>query len=298
MASPASDPVKTWFQEYSQRLASSFRSAGQLRHAVTKGQARELQIVDFLQKLLPTRATLQSRVVIADSTGQQSSQFDAVLFDRTNWPLLYAQEGTVVAMVESVLAALEVKSRLGVREIQDIANKAASLHRLATTNGALRPVLVTAFGYQCDNLNLAFYDYATSCVPNSQQAVTAICVLNQGILLTCQRDADRLVPAWIVGAGSVPTMAECGLDSLLMYVYFLSDVASMGGRGGRAWLHYGRSLLNGASVRYFDDDYLQRVCRDDDARRTARGAYLRAGNRTFAEVYAESRRRVGLAGEQ
>jgi len=138
--------IQGWLRDHSELLALSFRSSGRIQHAVTKGESREHQILDTLSKLLPTRASVESNVVIIDATDVQSPKFDGALVDRTLWPRLFADGNTTGVMIESVLAAIEVKSSLDKTELDDVFSKSAKLR--AMRSGRNR-ALVTGFAYEC-----------------------------------------------------------------------------------------------------------------------------------------------------
>lgn len=116
--------IQEWFRDYSDRLSSSFRSSGRFRHAVTKGQSREHQILDILSNVLPTKVSVDPNVVIVDSTDHQSPKFDGALVNSHLWPRLFVDGSTSAVMIESVLAALETKSSLGLKELKDVFEKA------------------------------------------------------------------------------------------------------------------------------------------------------------------------------
>lgn len=90
-----------WLRHYSQLLAASFESLSVIKHAVTKGDSRDYQILDILSKLLPGRAAVE-RGAIMDSNGTQAPQTDGAIFAGDEWPRFYADNGNTVLMLESM----------------------------------------------------------------------------------------------------------------------------------------------------------------------------------------------------
>jgi len=83
---PPLSKAQQWFRELSLNLESSFRSLNIIEHNVTKGEGRENQILDVLERLLPTRVILRSNVVIVDSEDRESPKFDGALFIKPSGP--------------------------------------------------------------------------------------------------------------------------------------------------------------------------------------------------------------------
>ena len=294
---PAAGKAQQWLRLYSENLASSFRASALIQHRVTKGETRERQILDLLEALLPKRTAVEPDVVIADSRDAESPKFDAALLDRLFWPRLFEQNDTAVVMIESVLAAIEIKSFLNAAEIQDVFRKTTLLRGMACAGKGAGPCppLVCAFAYTCDNLALAFFDFACAYALAPASSATLICVLNEGLLCLCRQDGDSLVPVDVPAAGLIPAAAVLGPDALLMFVYTLSGWASLGGGSLDVYRAYGRHVFATATVVYFEDDYLSAVTGSATVRGKARQAYLRPGSASLTELYKASRRSIGLS---
>jgi len=296
MAPVAVGNTQQWLRLYSENLANSYRASGLIQHCVTKGETREGQVLGFLEQLLPKRAAVERNVVIADSQDVQSPKFDAVLLDRLYWPRLFQQDDTAVVMLESVLAAIEVKSMLNTAEIKDVFQKSAALRgmKCAGKGSGPCPPVVSAFAYTCDNLLLAFFDFACEYTLAPALSPTIICVLNEGLLRLCRLDGRSLVPEDVPSAGLIPA-ALLGPDALFVFVYTLSSWASVGGGSLGVYRAYGREVFGAATAVCFDEDYLSAVVNNTDVRQRARGAYLRPGKATFEELYKTSRDSIGLS---
>lgn len=289
--------VEQWFRLYSENLANSYRATALLEHRLTKGEAREHQVLDLIRRLLPKRIELETGVVISDSNDAESPKFDAVLTDRLFWPRLFEQHGTAVVMIESVLAAIEIKSTLNAAEMQDIFTKAMRLREMRCAGAGTGPCppRVCAFAYSCENLSLAFFDFACAYMRSPAMSATTICVLNGGVMFLCRRDGGTVVPADVPSPGLIPALAIIGADALLMFTYILSNWASLGSGAAEIYRTYGRHVLSSAIVTHFDDDYLAAISQDVASCEIAREAFLRSSDVPLAELYSPSRRRIGLS---
>lgn len=89
-------------------LAASF---GYVEHRGVLGVLRESLIESFLQPLLVPPYCAGTGVVV-DSLGCQSGQCDIIIWDDSISRPLYSARGAGIYLVESVVAVLEVKSRL------------------------------------------------------------------------------------------------------------------------------------------------------------------------------------------
>jgi len=293
-----SAPSKTqqWFRNYAQMLMTSYKSSALIEHKVTKGESRELQILDVLEGLLPTRISVKHNVVIMDSQDAQSPKFDGVLLDRSLWPLLLQDSDTVVAMLESVLAAIEVKSSLVTSELKDIFSKAQKLRSMKciSTGCSISPPLVTAFAYDCPNSKLAFFDFAIHSQKSPDFTPSLICILNQALLGLAQRDGTMVLPIDQPRVGHIPVMFQTHEDTLLIYIYFLSRWAAMETKAVDTFLKYSDAVFSSLMAFHFDADFLCRVVSDPSAFKKARACFEGAPDKSIKEAYAIARNQTGL----
>lgn len=292
-------PSKTqqWFRDLSEHLQLSFRSSARIAHGVTKGESREQQILDVFRQLLPTRISLQQNVVIIDSEDAESPKFDAVLFDRTLWPLLWQQDTTMTAMLESVLAAIEIKSSLDLKETRDIFSKTALLRRMHCEGNAafICPPLVTAFAYQCTNINLAFFDFTAGSYKAPELSPSLFCILNQALFGLTKEDVGALVPVAIPNSQSIPVLYEPKEDTLLMYLYFLSQWVSLHDATIDVFTRYSNRVFSNLTAFHFDADFLETIASDATALKQARGHFTRRPTRNIRYSYRLAREGLGLS---
>ena len=291
-------PSKTqqWFRNYAKRLSNSFFSSGLIEHNVTKGESREYQILDTLANLLPTRFSIMRNVVIVDSQDGESPKFDGVLLDRTIWPLLVQVGETVVALLESVPAAIEVKSSLSVRDLHDIFSKTEKLRSMkcASAEAFFCPPLVTAFAYKCQNTKLTFFDFSIHMHMFPDFTPTLICILNQALFGLVRQDGATFLQVDQPGAGNIPVMLETQDDTLLIYLYFLSRWASMGSKTVDTFLKYSDVVFSNLTAFHFDTDFIRRIASDSSARDKARACFKGKPGESIKEAYVTARGQVGL----
>ena len=293
-----SSPSKTqqWFQNYAKDLMSSYESSALIEHKVTKGESREYQIFDILDKLLPTRISVKRGVVIVDSQDAESPKFDGVLFDRSLWPLLFQDNDTVVIMLESVLAAFEVKSSLGTHDLQDIFSKAQKLRNMKymSAGSFFSPPLVTAFAYKCPNRNLAFFDFAVHAQKFPDSTPSLICVLNEALFGLARSDGTRLLCVEQPSAGHIPVMFQTQVDTLLIYIYFLSRWATIGSETIDTFMKYSEMAFSSLVAFHFDSDFLYSVTSSPSARDKARTCFKGNSSKSINDAYAIARGQIGL----
>lgn len=293
-----SSPSKTqqWFRNYAENLMTSFKSSALIQHKVTKGESREHQIFDILDKLLPTRISLKQNVVIVDSQDAESPKFDGALVDRNFWPLLFQADDTAVAMVESVYAAFEIKSSLGTTDLQDIFSKAQRLRSMKCVTGSLSsPPLVTAFAYQCPNSKLAFFDFAVHSQKFPNFTPSLICILNQALFALVRKVGTTLSPIEQPSAGHTPVIFQPQEDTLLIYIYLLSRWATAGTDSVDTFMKYSEKVFFGLVAFQFDADFLNSITSDPPALNEARKCFEGDSSKSIKDAYIIARGQIGLS---
>src|SRR4051794_13121380 len=100
-----------------------------IRHRGEQGRENEAAFARLLTSFVPQRLGVGTGLLI-DSKGGSSRQLDIVLFERSDEPAVLAQTNQLLYPVESVVACIEVKTRLSTSEIDDCAAKGASVRML------------------------------------------------------------------------------------------------------------------------------------------------------------------------
>lgn len=93
------------------RMVALAKGFGDVEHDGVKGVLRESLIESFLEPLLMPPYQAGTGVII-DSKGNQSGQCDIVIWDESIFRPFYSARGAGIYFIESVVAVIEVKSRL------------------------------------------------------------------------------------------------------------------------------------------------------------------------------------------
>jgi len=226
-----------------------------------------------------------------DAADKQSPQFDGALVDRVFWPRLFANDSTTAVMLDSVLAAIEVKSSLNKSEMRDIFSKSAALRRMLALH---RRPLVTAFAYECANPNLSFFDFSISFLRSPDHSPSLVCVLNQSVFGLARFDTGELLPVDEPSPDAIPVLFTTRRDTLLMYLYFLSRWATSGTRIADLFMSYTKNLFSDMTSFHFDTDFLGAVATDGAALALARTCFERKRKVDIGQLYTEARNKIGL----
>jgi hypothetical protein len=110
------------------RFSADFLESASFKHALSKGEEREVPVQTFFRSHLPEMFRVDKGEVV-DILGQKSPQLDVLITDRMrNVPL---RDGSIVIVpAEALLVSVEVKSRLTKDEIRSSLLAARQLRRL------------------------------------------------------------------------------------------------------------------------------------------------------------------------
>lgn len=112
-----------------------------ITHPGSKGDALENAWIEWLQKYLPNRYSVDKAIVI-DSDGNTSHQMDIVIYDNWFTPFIFSQNGFHYIPAEGVYAVFEVKPDIngsvdGKSYIQYAAEKIESVRVLKRTSTSM-----------------------------------------------------------------------------------------------------------------------------------------------------------------
>ena len=296
--------IQSWLRDYSGSLEYSFRTSAGIKHSGEKGERREDQIFDALKKLLPTRMSVEQKVVIVDTEDIQSPMFDGVLVDRMLWPRNFIFGGNPVALIESVLTAIEVKSSLDKSELEKIFMDSKSLRSMKyhVSYIPINSTLVTAFAYECTNLNLSFFDFSTLFRDYSIYSPSLICILNKGLFGFVDIKENKVI--YEPYGNSLPALYDIGKDALLFYLYFLSSLSGMNvdilfgmmdTRMIKAFNRHCDGFFSAIKYFYFGEDFLNLVASDESIKNIARKCFERKASADIKDLYTEARKAIGLS---
>lgn len=153
---------------------------------------------------------------------------------------------------------------------------------------------VTAFAYECENTNLAFFDFVSLYLASSDYSPSLICVLNKNLFGFAMEIGTHLVPHDQPNQFALPVMYETGEDSLLVYVHYLSQWISSNTDVSFAYYQYTSALFDSLAVFHFDADFISLISSDVSLKEDARNSFLRTGEKPMSEVYNLARSSIGL----
>jgi hypothetical protein len=169
------------------RLEDLYELVGGLEHQGERGIFRELFISQLIHPLLPFQFGIGSGIVI-DKTLKQSRQCDLIIYDRRLLPPILVAEGRGIYPIDSVLAVVEVKSKLKARDHKQFSDAARRLNpnglRIYTRgkleqNKTLYP-LYAVFAYT-SNSKKSEIDQLNKNAPDHENSVRLIGVLDKGV---------------------------------------------------------------------------------------------------------------------
>jgi len=284
--------IQAWFRDYSNSLKISFNSSDRIEHNVSKGESREYQIFDTLSNLLPVSISVEPKAVIVNTEDKQSPKFDGALVDRILWPRLFTFDKTPIALIESVLAAVEIKSYLNKSELEDIFGKSRALRSMKCYSSL--PPLITAFAYNCANLSLSFFDFAILFKYASEYSPSLICILDKGLFGLGSITGEKVTLLHEPDPRKLPILCHTCEDSLLVYIYFLSNWAGMESTVAEIYRYYNDNVFSSLECFYFGEDFLNLVASDEAIKNTARKCFERKVSADIKDLYAEARKAIDL----
>lgn len=251
----------------------------------------EGQILDVLRNLLPQRVAVP-RAVLIDRADSESPKIDGVLLDRTNFPLLYSSPE--VAMVESAVACIEVKSRLTKAEFSDILAKGSRLRTLQPAAGQDLP-LSAVFAYKCPNANLAFFDFSSAAVNTTEGVPDLVCILNEAVFCFSDPANGTVLPRR--SPGSIPSLLRSSSDALLVFFNLLCEGCLANDEFGPIYRAYSEDVFTSQELVHFEADFLAAVSASPSVNEGARRAFLRRPNADVIDLCRAARERIGLPRE-
>ncbi|SCL40121.1 DUF6602 domain-containing protein [Micromonospora aurantiaca (nom. illeg.)] len=140
--------VETYWSGVSRRLQEEVDTFNRLiGHAGEQGRENEQSLVSLMERLLPRSLGVGTGVVI-DADGNRSKQSDIIIFDLNNQPTIMAQTNQMLFPVENTFMVIEVKTTLNDDEVEDCAQKKASLNKLNPRGTGLPSFCVVAYHAQ------------------------------------------------------------------------------------------------------------------------------------------------------
>ena len=118
-------------------------------HRGLKGRAREIFVANLLEPYLYPTLGICTGIVI-DSEDHQSKQIDVIIYDKQIVPPLLLTEAEGIIPYESVLATIEVKTKLTCTELKKSIKNAISVKQLKPHKSIFQSVITDKYmGYIC-----------------------------------------------------------------------------------------------------------------------------------------------------
>ncbi len=109
-----------------ERAIAAAIASRSLNHALFKGRLREILITELVQPFLLPQFGVATGLIV-DQYGNQSKQIDIIIYDERVVPPLMLSSSEGIVPCHSVLATIEVKSRLNMTELKKAVKNARSV---------------------------------------------------------------------------------------------------------------------------------------------------------------------------
>lgn len=119
-----------------QMVAKLSTNRNAIFHPGTKGDASELNWIEWLKTYLPKRYSVDKAFII-DCENNISDQIDIVIYDQQYSPFVFNQDSAIYIPAESVYAIFEVKQELNKEYIEYAGKKAESVRNLTRTSAPI-----------------------------------------------------------------------------------------------------------------------------------------------------------------
>ncbi len=185
--------LKQAIENATEHLHRSYELTGGVAHDGEKGAFREFFVAQLIRPLLPHHFGVGSGVVVA-SNGAQSRQTDVLIFDRRRLPPILLAGDRGLFPIDSVLAAIEVKSEIRADHYPQLVDAARRLAPPNSNNASGMTIatpgtlasattiypLCAAFAYTSDAERDEF-ERLDEQSPGGKEFLRLVCVLNKGL---------------------------------------------------------------------------------------------------------------------
>ena len=119
---------KSKFESAVYKIAGNFFETTAFNHSLTKGEEREVPLIDFFTQNLPKTYSIVKGEIV-DLNGESSPQLDVMIYDSSRNIPFYSGNNCILP-AESLLSSIEVKSMLTQEDIRKILINAKKLKTL------------------------------------------------------------------------------------------------------------------------------------------------------------------------
>ena len=122
--------IADYLKSEEKQLSEAAKQAGIIGHNATTGKNREDLLADFLRKHIPARLSLHSNARIFSLNNDESKEIDLLLINDIS--INFLNKLHMFTNIESVAAAITVKSHLDKTSLHDCLNNLASIPQMST----------------------------------------------------------------------------------------------------------------------------------------------------------------------
>lgn len=126
MANIKQTPIQSYTTAKIAGALAELKSVSKVKHPLLTGELRESFLTNLLNHFIPERYGIGSGVII-NPFGNQSKQWDIIIYDKDILPPFVFEMSRGLFPAETVLAVIEVKSKLTKAELIKINSKAQEL---------------------------------------------------------------------------------------------------------------------------------------------------------------------------
>ena len=225
-----------WFEQTLRQLESLATQGDAIKHPRYRGDSRESDFAKLLTRSLPPSVVIRGGFV-SNEYATLSHEQDCLLLDSRNAAVLASTDKANYFPIESVLASIEVKSKLTLSELRKIALNCASLRKLKTT-------ITTSKEKESGNVAYFVFSYASSWtldetatrlnqiledVPFSMRP-SMLYIMNQGLLLPKEPSGFALGPQQLfcehpfAAQGPMKTSKQAEPTQAIPFLWFLTNI--------------------------------------------------------------------------
>jgi len=132
--------IREWANAVEESLRSQAALGSLFSHKGLIGETRENQLIDILKRFLPSSANIGTGQII-DKNRVHSRQIDIVISRGDSFQFPLNESGSCIYLFESVLAAIEVKTKFDLPTIIDALITIESVYKLGTKMSLSNPIL-------------------------------------------------------------------------------------------------------------------------------------------------------------
>lgn len=253
--------IKQLYKAKQEQMLATFGLTGAFSHPVVKGDATEIEWLNWFNEYFPKRYKAEGAFVI-DCDGNCSDQIDVVVYDTHFSPTIFSMNGEKYIPAESVYAVFEVKQDLNKDHIQYAQNKIESVKKLKRTSAAIvtisgerkfRPappiiggLLTHKSAWKCENIESNLKESIMETIKNENQILDFICCLSCyacGLEYKFEKNKFHDKSVFMVNNIQFATDSDSG-PLLFSYFKLLRMLQDMGNAPAIAYSKYGISGID------------------------------------------------------